>query len=117
MEAEADSNISIFDGPIDLKSEVEIFENWNSEETKEDIIPNTYTENIVKCSECKKELPDDHEIIKNHMKTEHMPQLRKLKMPEVSATNVPTVHYSNQNIEFNAKWIQIWSNIEQFIYR
>ena len=28
---------------------------------------------VVKCFECKKELPKDHEAIKNHMRSEHMP--------------------------------------------
>ena len=27
---------------------------------------------VVKCFECKQELPRDHEAIKNHMKTKHM---------------------------------------------
>ena len=29
---------------------------------------------VVKCFECKKELPKDHEAIKNHMRSEHMPR-------------------------------------------
>ena len=33
--------------------------------------------NIVICSQCKKELPQDHEAIKHHMRTEHMTVKRK----------------------------------------
>ena len=28
---------------------------------------------MVKCSECRKQLPRDHDAIKQHMRTEHMP--------------------------------------------
>ena len=39
----------------------------------EDEHDNNATENVVKCSECKKQLPRNHEAIKEHMRTEHMP--------------------------------------------
>jgi len=39
----------------------------------EDEHENNETENVVKCSECRKQLPRDHDAIKQHMRTEHMP--------------------------------------------
>ena len=32
---------------------------------------------MVKCSECRKQLPRDHDAIKEHMRTEHMPDAGK----------------------------------------
>ena len=50
------------------------FENFDDITTHiEDEHDNDAGENVVKCSECHKQLPRNHEAIKQHMLTEHMP--------------------------------------------
>ena len=53
---------------MEVKSENEVSEGENIEN-----VSNFLAGNMVKCSECKKELPKSHEAIKHHMITEHMP--------------------------------------------
>ena len=62
------------------------------------------TENIVKCSECKKELPKNHEAIKHHMLTTHTVQrqrLRKKRLDPFSDTALDDFNESvNSDVEF-----------------
>ena len=47
---------------------------------------------MVKCSECRKQLPRDHDAIKEHMRTEHMPDAgkhQKLLKKARSSQNLP----------------------------
>lgn len=50
---------------------------------------------VVKCFDCKKELPRDHEAIKHHMKTEHMPR-QELGLMDPIVMEKKTMVPSNQ---------------------
>ena len=99
MDTETVSNVGTVHEPLEINPKNETSET-------DDVFE--YHRNTVRCSECKKELPDDHEAVKNHMKNEHMPLLRKIKMPqnsplklsENSAMSGPSFQFSKENTEF-----------------
>ena len=54
--------------------------------------------NVVMCSKCKKELPQNHEAIKHHMVTEHMVVKRKMRsVSENSPTNDQTFDSADED--------------------
>ena len=54
--------------------------------------------NVVMCSQCKKELPQNHEAIKHHMVTEHMVVKRKMSsVSENSPRNDQTFESADED--------------------
>jgi hypothetical protein len=53
--------------------------------------------NVVMCSQCKKELPHNHEAIKHHMVTEHMVVKRSSSVSENSPRNDQTFESADED--------------------
>ena len=61
------------------------------------------TENIVRCSECKKVLPNDQEAIKHHMINEHIKQKQKTVVIDGTPKNEQLLAINAQRAELGLR--------------